>query len=117
MKPRGGPPLWLMNSRGGPPFLGCMLMNSRGGPPILRGGPPLGTISMDQTVLVHSRINFQVNAFKSNVHIIRKKYTAKSADFAHFSKFLLEELNSQGISLRNWPDQNLHFQPYKRYVA
>ena len=25
---------------------GCMLMNSRGGPPILRGGPPLGTISM-----------------------------------------------------------------------
>ena len=27
-----------------------MLMNSRGGPPILRGGPPLGTISMDQTV-------------------------------------------------------------------
>ena len=25
-------------------------MNSRGGPPILRGGPPLGTISMDQTV-------------------------------------------------------------------
>ena len=28
-----------------------MLMNSRGGPPILRGGPPLGTISMDQTVL------------------------------------------------------------------
>ena len=52
MKPRGGPPLWLMNSRGGPPFLGCMLMNSRGGPPILRGGPPLGTISMDQTVSV-----------------------------------------------------------------
>ena len=51
MKSRGGPPLWLMNSRGGPPFLGCMLMNSRGGPPILRGGPPLGTISMDQTVL------------------------------------------------------------------
>ena len=50
MKPRGGPPLWLMNSRGGPPFLGCILMNSRGGPPILRGGPPLGTISMDQTV-------------------------------------------------------------------
>ena len=50
MKPRGGPPLWLMNSRGGPPFLGCMLMNSRGGPPILRGGPPLGTISMDQAV-------------------------------------------------------------------
>ena len=39
-----------MNSRGGPPFWGCMLMNSRGGPPILRGGPPLGTISMDQTV-------------------------------------------------------------------
>ena len=35
----------LMNSRGGPPFWGCMLMNSRGGPPILRGGPPLGTIS------------------------------------------------------------------------
>ena len=53
MKPRGGPPLWLMNSRGGPPFLGCMLMDSRGGPPILRGGPPLGTISMDHTVLVH----------------------------------------------------------------
>jgi hypothetical protein len=23
----------LMNSRGGPPFGGCMLMNSRGGPP------------------------------------------------------------------------------------
>ena len=36
MKSRGGPPLWLMNSRGGPTFLGCMLMNSRGGPPILR---------------------------------------------------------------------------------
>jgi hypothetical protein len=35
---------------GGAPFLGCMLMNSRGGPPILRGGPPLGTISMDHTV-------------------------------------------------------------------
>ena len=50
MKTRGGPPLWLMNSRGGPPFLGCMLMNSRGGLPILRGGPPLETISMDQTV-------------------------------------------------------------------
>ena len=50
MKPRGGPPLWLMNSRGGPHFLGCMLMNSRGRSPILRGGPPLGTISMDQTV-------------------------------------------------------------------
>ena len=50
MNSRGGPPFWgcmLMNSRGGPPFLGCMLMNSRGGPPILRGGPPLGTISMD----------------------------------------------------------------------
>ena len=30
-----------------------MLMNSRGGPPILEGGPPLGTISMDQTVLVY----------------------------------------------------------------
>ena len=27
-----------------------MLMNARGGPPILRGGPPLGTISMDQMV-------------------------------------------------------------------
>ena len=40
----------VMNSRGGPPFLGCMLMNSRGGPPILRGSPPLGTISMDHTV-------------------------------------------------------------------
>ena len=45
-------PLWLMNSRGGPPFLGCMLMNSRGGPPILRGAPPQGTISMDQKVPV-----------------------------------------------------------------
>ena len=53
MKSRGGPPLWLMNSRDGPLFLGCMLMNSRGGPPILEGGPPLGTISMDQTVDVH----------------------------------------------------------------
>ena len=52
MKSRGGPPLLLMNSRGGPPFLGCMLMNSRGGPPILRGGPPLGTISMDQAVCI-----------------------------------------------------------------
>ena len=40
----------LMNSRGEPPFLGCMLMNSRGRSPILRGDPPLGTISMDQTV-------------------------------------------------------------------
>ena len=27
-----------------------MLMNSRGGPPILRGGPPLETISMDLVV-------------------------------------------------------------------
>ena len=44
-----------MNSRGGPPIWGCMLMNSRGGPPILRGGPPLGTISMDQAVaLIHT---------------------------------------------------------------
>ena len=44
MNSRGGPPsswwnleadrpLWLMNSRGGSPFLGCMLMNSRSGPP------------------------------------------------------------------------------------
>ena len=36
-----------MNSSGGPPFGGCMLMNSRGGPPILRGSPPLGTVSMN----------------------------------------------------------------------
>ena len=42
----------LMNFRGGPPFGGCILMNSRGGPPILRGGSPLGTISMDQTVCI-----------------------------------------------------------------
>ena len=50
-----------MNSKGGPPFGGCMLMNSRGepplwlmnsrgGPPILKGGLPLGTISIDHTV-------------------------------------------------------------------
>ena len=50
MNSRGEPPLWLMNSKGGPPFLGGMLMNSRGGPPILKGGLPLGTISMDHTV-------------------------------------------------------------------
>ena len=50
---RGGPPFGgckLMNSRGEPPILGCILMNSRGGPLILRGGPPLRTISMDQEV-------------------------------------------------------------------
>ena len=52
-----------MNSRGGPLFFGlysvyCMLMNSRGGPPILRGGPPLGTISMDQTVLILNSFSF-----------------------------------------------------------
>ena len=45
-----------MDSRGGPPFGGlfggCMLMNSKGGPPILRGGSPLGTISMDHAVWV-----------------------------------------------------------------
>ena len=41
----------LMDSRGGHPFGGCMLMNSRGELPILRGGPPLGTISMDLVVL------------------------------------------------------------------
>ena len=41
----------LMNFIGGPPIWGCMLMNSRGGPPILRRGPPLGTISVDQAVL------------------------------------------------------------------
>ena len=29
---------------------GSMLMNSRSGPPIFRGGPPLGTISMDLAV-------------------------------------------------------------------
>jgi hypothetical protein len=40
----------LMNYRGGPSFWGCMLINYRGGTPILRGGPPLGTISMDHTV-------------------------------------------------------------------
>jgi hypothetical protein len=51
----------LMNSRGGPPFLGCMLMNSRSGPPILRGDPPLGTISMDHTVLFTESTNFDLN--------------------------------------------------------
>ena len=39
----------LMNSRGGPPFGGCMLMNSRGGPPFGEG-VHLGTISMDPVV-------------------------------------------------------------------
>ena len=55
-----------MHSRGGPhfgglyvdefqkrtPFWGCMLMNSRGRPPFQRGGPPLGTISMDLAVYI-----------------------------------------------------------------
>ena len=52
-----GFPFWLMKSRGGPPFGWwyleadpLWLMNSRGGLPILRGGPPLGTISMDLAV-------------------------------------------------------------------
>ena len=40
----------LMNSKGGPTFEGCMLINFSGGPPILRGRPPLGTISMDLAV-------------------------------------------------------------------
>ena len=48
----------LMNSRGRPPFWGCMLMNSRGGPPILRGCPPLGTIFMDLAVHVVDIWNF-----------------------------------------------------------
>ena len=56
MKPRGGPPLWLMNSRGGPP--------------ILRGGPPLGTISMDQTVL---QKRFSHNVLIAVAEILRKK--------------------------------------------
>ena len=53
MNSRGGPPFggcMLMNSRGGPHFGGCMLMNSRGRPPIWREGPPLGTITMDLAV-------------------------------------------------------------------
>ena len=57
MNSRGGPPfegLLLMNLRSGPLLGVCMLMNSRGGPPNLRGGPPLVTISKDQTVNVHT---------------------------------------------------------------
>jgi hypothetical protein len=38
----------LMNSRGGPHF-GWLYVDEFG-PPILRGGPPLGTISMDLVV-------------------------------------------------------------------
>ena len=47
----------LMNFRGGPPFEGCMLINFSGGLCILRGGPPLETISMDLAVhkwIVHN---------------------------------------------------------------
>ena len=60
----------MMNSRGGPPFeglyvdeflrrspfCGLMLMNSRGGPPILKGVPPLGTISLDLAVYEFSDV-------------------------------------------------------------
>ena len=91
MKSRGGPPLWLMDSRGGPPFgwwileadppfLGCMLMNSRGGPPILRGGPPLGTISMDQTVYVCIKITKSCFCLKK---IIFKSKFQKKKSFKH----------------------------------
>jgi hypothetical protein len=65
MNSRGGPLLGgckLMNSRGGPPIWGCMLLNSSGGPPILRGVPPLGTISMD----LRSLINGYTRLFKRN---------------------------------------------------
>jgi hypothetical protein len=44
----------LMNSEVDPLLGGFKMMNSRIGLPILRGGPPLGTISMDQAVFITS---------------------------------------------------------------
>ena len=58
MKPRGGPPFswWILVAA--PHFLGYMLMNSRGGPPILRGGPPLGTISWIKRYVLYGTLCF-----------------------------------------------------------
>ena len=55
-------------------------MDSRGGPPILGGGPPLGTISMDQTVckFLSSVIAFMVN------YNLWEVCASQSADFIVF---------------------------------
>ena len=50
--------------------MGCMLIDSRGGPPILRGGPPLGTISMDQTVCSCIVYLTSVTVVKNTVHLL-----------------------------------------------
>ena len=57
----------LINSRGGPPFWDCALMNSRGGPLIFRGGPPLGTISMDLAVCKVAFFQFFGNYENHNI--------------------------------------------------
>ena len=44
-------------------FWGCMLMNSRSGPPLLRGGPPLGTISNHLAVHIECSKQFKWNLY------------------------------------------------------
>ena len=56
----------LMNSRGGPPFWGCLLMNSR-------GGLPLGTISMDLAVCTSMMCIFTSNETKTRLKLVNSK--------------------------------------------
>ena len=97
MKSRGGPPLWLKNSRGGPPFFGCMLMNSRGGLPILRGGPPLGTISMDHTVQIPKW-------FYHRVRNTKKLNSSNSFQGALFDDVQAENIYQNIHDLYNYPN-------------
>ena len=86
------PPFWgcmLMNSRGGPPFGDCIMMNSRGGPPILKGGLPLGTISVDHMVCPKTHLStdlwfhhFEILKFWIWSHI--KRWIKLSKDQAWF---------------------------------
>ena len=78
-----------MNSRGGPHFLGFILMNSRGGPPILRRGPPLGTISMDHTVLARKTPHhcFSVNVLQKSARNSSSRYACNLDMTTYFCSY------------------------------